>query len=118
MSQKELTSLAKQIYGSSDKRVKELQSMYHATQIEIEGIISNFISDDDNWNVQAPKRLKMQLMDELKQMYKSADNADQSLIAVTMTNRALSTIEDAVKISASIALLELAHRPHLLRNCL
>lgn len=110
MSQKELTSLAKQIYGSSDKRVKELQSMYHATQIEIAGIISNFISDDDNWNVQAPKQLKMQLMDELKQMYKSADNADQSLIAVTMANHALSTIGDAVKISASIALLELAHK--------
>ncbi|TAS95516.1 hypothetical protein, partial [Lactiplantibacillus plantarum] len=61
MSQKELTELAQQIYGKSDERVKELQSMYHATQIQIEGIITQFVSDDDNWNLPAPKRLKEQL---------------------------------------------------------
>lgn len=53
-----LTDLAKRIYGASDKRVKELEKMYNATEIEIEGIISHFISDDDNWNLQAPTALK------------------------------------------------------------
>lgn len=110
MSQKELTELAKKIYGSSDERVKELQSMYNATQIQIEGIISNFLSDNDNWNVQAPQRLKNELREELKQMYNDAGDGDQALIAVAMTGRVLSTISDAVKVSVGIALLNLAHK--------
>lgn len=58
MSQKELTELAQQIYGKSDKRVKELQSMYHATQIQIEGIISEFVSDDDKLEPASTKTAK------------------------------------------------------------
>ena len=110
MGQKELTDLAKQIYGSSDKRVKELQSMYHATQIQIEGIISEFVSDDDNWNLPAPKRLKEQLLSELMTMYREADSGDQALIAVAMTGRSIATINESVKVSAGIALLSLAHQ--------
>lgn len=110
MSQKELTELAQQIYGKSDKRVKELQSMYHATQIQIEGIITQFVSDDDNWNLPAPKRLKEQLLSELMTMYREADSGDQALIAVAMTGRSIATINEAVKVSAGIALLSLAHQ--------
>lgn len=103
-----LTELAKEIYGNSDKRVKELQQMYNATQIEIEGIISRFVSDDDNWNVKAPKALKHRLVEELKEMYREAGGDDRTLISATMIGRKLSTISDAVQVSTGIALIKLA----------
>lgn len=105
-----LTELAKEIYGNSDKRVKELQQMYNATQIEIEGIISRFVSDDDNWNVKAPKALKQRLVEELKEMYKEAVGDDRTLISATITGRKLSTINDAVQVSAGIVLIKLAQK--------
>lgn len=105
-----LTDLAKEIYGNSDKRVKELEQMYNATQIEIEGIISRFVSDDDNWNLPAPKSLKTRLMDELEEMYKNAGGDDKALISASMSNRKLTTITDAVQVSAGIALIRLAQK--------
>lgn len=105
-----LTDLAKEIYGNSDKRVKELEQMYNATQIEIEGIISRFVSDDDNWNLPAPKSLKKRLMGELEEMYKNAGGDDKALISASMSDRKLTTITDAVQVSAGIALIRLAQK--------
>ena len=105
-----LTDLAKEIYGKSDKRVKELEQIYNATQIEIEGIISRFISDEDNWNLPAPKRLKQQLLAELKNMYEQAGGDDRSLITVTMTNRSLGTMLNIAQANVGIALIKLAQK--------
>ena len=105
-----LTDLAKKIYGASDERVKELEQMYNATEIEIEGIISRFISDDDNWSLPAPITLKRRLLAELKGMYQQAGGDDKALISASMSNRKLTTITDAVKVSAGIVLLKLAQK--------
>lgn len=105
-----LTNLAKEIYGNSDKRVKELEQMYNATQIEIEGIISQFVSDEDNWNTPAPKKLKQRFMKELQDMYRQAGGDDRSLIAVSMNDRKTSTVSDIVKVGVGIALIKLAQK--------
>ena len=102
------TKLSKDIYGQADRYIEELKQKYHLTGRQIEAIVSRYLSGEGNWSTPAPNDQKQQIIRELGELYRNANQSDRQLISVSMANRSLHTIGDVASAAVAIELIHLA----------
>lgn len=102
------TKLSRDIYGQADQYIEELKQKYHLTGRQIEAIVSRYLSGEGNWSTPAPNDQKQQIIRELGELYRNANQSDRQLISVSMANRSLHTIGDVASAAVAIELIHLA----------
>ncbi|WP_054651376.1 minor capsid protein [Lacticaseibacillus pantheris] len=110
MAKHSVSALAKEIYGASDDRVKQLQQLYTATQTQIVQLIDHFIADDRNWTSKAPASEVRAFMQQLQALADSAsDDSAKKLMDVTFNGKPVpSTNGDLLNASINYAMINLA----------
>ena len=110
MAKHSVSALAKEIYGASDDRVKQLQQLYTSTQTQIIQLIDHFIADDRNWTSKAPASEVRAFMQQLQALADSAsDDSAKKLMDVTFNGKPVpSTNGDLLNASINYAMINLA----------
>jgi SPP1 gp7 family putative phage head morphogenesis protein len=104
----DISRLAQLIYDEIDKSADDLEQAYNLTQRQIDGIVSQFIASESNWQSKASKRDRQAFIKQLLGLAKNASDSDQQLLHTVFDNIALKTNGDLTTALVNYAVVSLA----------